>query len=212
MAIAFIDSTIAEGSGATSGSIDTTGANLIVVCVGSNYSGPQVSAITDSKSNTWTALTGRGAVAKGRIFYCLNPTVGSGHTFTNSADGDRLFALAFSGVDSYENDSGAADADQPGSLTPSLDGSLLVTMMRDFAGNLSINSGFTIAELDSGNDSGAAYLIQLTAAAVNPTWSGNSGGDRVVAMASFLPASDPPPGGQMTGDEGGVLYQHVTNW
>ena len=110
MAIGVVASTGKAGTqnGVTSNAIDTTGANLIVLAV-SYYGGLGntliAGEVSDSKGNTWTALTNRGSNNAGnvRLFYCSNPTVGSGHTFTASDSGGggtypSLFAIALSGA------------------------------------------------------------------------------------------------------------------
>ncbi len=70
-----------NGNTITSGAITTTGANLIVVNVGSYSVNP--ATFGDSKSNIWTALTLQSVTSgvQTRLYYCVNPTVGSGHTF-----------------------------------------------------------------------------------------------------------------------------------
>ena len=88
-----------DANGGASSAIDTTGANLIVV-MASYYRTVPASDFTDSKGNTWTALTERILPdIAARIFYCVNPTVGTGHTFS-FADGGTAFYSSF-GVRAY---------------------------------------------------------------------------------------------------------------
>lgn len=189
MAIALVTNVEASASGSqnvTTGSIDTTGANLIVIaaCTYNLGSGPTV---TDSKSNTWAPLT-KYQLANAttlRLYYCENPTVGSGHTFTvsTSLDYPSVCVAAFSGVktsSSFDVENGTANASSStiatGSVTPSEDNELVITgFCFGNTGTASIDNGFTITGQKQYNSSvnmgGAlAYKIQTTAAAVNPTW------------------------------------------
>lgn len=193
----------AGGGGGASSSIDTTGATLLVVGVSGYAIGTQT--VSDNKGNTWTALTRRVVSDRAeQLFYAENPTVGSGHTFT--CGGVNPFfgavAVAYSGTATasvLEEENGAA-ADQPGSVTPDQDGSLIVTSaLANDSPSPSINQSFSIVA-SLATLGGQAYgvslaeLIQTTAAAVNPTWSGGAGSPTVIAV--FKPAS----GGAEEGD------------
>lgn len=185
-----ITSSVKQGgaNGMTTDALDTTGCNLIVLDV-TYYTGSAAPTISDSKGNTWTALTARtGGVPATRQYYCINPTVGTGHTFTCSGTSSFSSICATcatsTGTPSFDTQNGAAlgslTSAQPGSVTPSVDGCLIVTGLNCWTGNatptLSINSSFTIGSYQTYAGSvdfggGQAYLIQTTAAAVNPTWS-----------------------------------------
>src|ERR1035437_2021255 len=89
------------GSGAvTTSAIDTTGATLLVIETYSIF-GP--GAVSDSKGNIWTDSAQVGAHNTGaHVFSCNLPcTVGSGHTFTQAANGsgypEGIIVLAFTG-------------------------------------------------------------------------------------------------------------------
>jgi hypothetical protein len=181
----------------TSG-INTTGANLIVISIGTFGANANP---TDSKGNTWTALTQRTNSSRNQqLFYCASPTVGSGHTFnpnSGNASYPTINVTAWSGAAAspFDQQSGAASR-QPGSITPSEDNCLLVTGVMDQGGGATtIDSGFTISdtETNDGNhfNSSAAYLVQTTAGAVNPSWSADSS-NIVSAMASFKAATVTP--------------------
>jgi len=201
MAIASVASVAlvpAGNSGGTSSAIDTTGANLLVVSVG--WFGTVT--VSDSKSNTWIGLTTRNVgTEKGRLFYCLGGTVGSGHTFTISGSGIYAAATvhAFSGVAGYQIESGAPStgATQPvasGSVTPLTNGALVVTTMTAGATPATdaiSPGGFT--QITAPGVTGTTlqvstgYYIQPTAAAINPTWSWTgTHSDVVVGTAVFL--------------------------
>ena len=113
-------------STATTAAVDTTGAKLIII-IASWYD--TSATVTDSKGNTYTALTDykdSSTVEHCRIFYCINPTVGSGHTFSLTADYSVICAAAFSysggtpafDVETGYNHSGATVSSfNPGSVT-----------------------------------------------------------------------------------------------
>ncbi len=191
--IAFVAETTKMGSGssvATTDPINTIGANLIIVAV-STYV-VHIGTISDSKGNTWTALSiysASDANSQIQLFYCVNPTTDSAHTFSTTPGAFwqcGIGVLAFSGVSAYVSESGALGF-QPGSITASSNGSLFVTCS---TANSPVDSGFTAFDaFYSGGTNigcGIAYLIQGTAGAENPTWSGGSYGP-VAAMALFAP-------------------------
>jgi hypothetical protein len=172
----------------TSSSINTTGATLLHICQVNNGA---ITTPTDSKSNTWTAGTlfsnsSQGVFVQG--FYAFNPTVGSGHTFTNKSNTSfgGIFVTAWSGTLTTSGvfqspDTGtvnSATSIQPGSITPAGVGQLLVSCFQgENAGTVSINDSFTI--LDSLSLGGVparnAYLIDSSSSAINPTWTHPSG-------------------------------------
>lgn len=174
--------------GVTSGNIDTTGANLLVACVAYYQN---LGSFSDNKSNTWTAgnVNGFGGDIISQLFYCSPSSVGSGHNFSYSGGGTYpcLHVYAFSGahaspfVEQQGNNSASATSISAGSssITPPQDGCLLVTgMCNGQTGGLTygVDSGYNLHATQQQYSSGvhvgeaAAYLIQGTAAAVNPTW------------------------------------------
>lgn len=204
MAIALIASDTGATGGAnsdTTSGVDTTGANLMVLFLawyvgGSNSTPP---TFTDSKGNTWTGLTSRWNITIGiRIYYCVNPSVGSGHTVTASKTGayPTPNLLAYSGVDTTSPlfgesgySAGGLTSIQPGSLTPDVDNCLLATGTCTFGSTPTLGAGgFTSRINGPGPFQACADLIQGTAAAANPTWNG-PGVDMAAAMAAFRPSS-----------------------
>jgi hypothetical protein len=200
---------VAEADGpnsTTTTAIDTTGADLIVV-VDAWYGGGPTPTVTDSKSNgAPTASTTYGTAINGariRISYWAAPaTVGSGHTFTVAGTGSYAAAVAaaFSGIHATpaDNENGAESASAStlatGSITPSVDYCLVVTAVEtNIAGTPTCDSGFTpLANVDwqDGVALGvaAAYKLQTTAAAVNPTWSLGGAANTAAAIRAFKPA------------------------
>ena len=198
------------GQTVTSAAIDTTGANLITVCVSSYQTNP-APTLTDNKSNTWTGLTVReqATAARIRIFYCFNPTVGSGHTFTatNSptASFPTLIVHAWSGAATSPfdqengNTSPGIGPTSSGSVTPTENNELIITAVSQGGASVtnqtSIDGGFTmsgnVSRLAGNHQAGAAaYLIQTTAAAANPAWTHGGSGATAVAIATFKAAAD----------------------
>lgn len=182
-------------TGATTGALDSSGANLIAICIVASGSASGIT-VSDSKSNTWSVLTSPGGVYL-LMYYCFAPTVGSGHTFSIAATNGytSITVLGASGAvaSPFDQENQAADY-QPGSVTPSEDNELVLTALGfgSAGGTSSVDSGFTkVEDLDfsGGNAYGIAlaYKIQTSAAAVNPTWS-NSAGSAVSKIATFKAA------------------------
>jgi len=210
MAWSLITSVKAEGfgNGATTSGVDTTGADLIVLAITGVSTKVDIAAVSDSNSNTWTGLTASSANsggAKTRLFYCLNPTVGSGHTFTLSTTGiySGIIAQAFSGaanssVFDQENSlvTASATSANTGSITPTENNEMIV-----FAGPggnaasyLSSSSVGTVTQSTTGNSGqdysvGAGYYVQTTAAAINPTLTANQSTPWAAVIASFKGAA-----------------------
>ena len=201
-------------SGVTTSAINTTGATCLFVAVAGYAS--QTGAdfddqLTDSKGNSWTLLSNSGVgqahgVASGiglAVLYCSNPSVGTGHTFTQSppASGNAYCAVAvaaFSGTTlsgTPDVNIGAASASnssiQPGSATPAHNNELVLTAFAQLdAATVAVDSGFTITDqVGHGSNNqgvGLAYLVQTTAAAVNPAWTGTFTSSALLAqMVSF---------------------------
>lgn len=197
-----------SGNGFTSGAIDTTGANFIVVGLSTIVS---VSSISDSKGNTWNALTGQPGPftdAYYQFFYAENPTVGSGHTFTVA--GSNIFpSMAISawsgGATSssfdVENGNGVYSTSvQTGNVTPGADNELIIAGLHfDDNSTPTINSSFTVLDTlihsgfgYSGNQH--AYIIETTATAKNPTfsWTGTERGTTCIATFKSAAATGIP--------------------
>lgn len=181
------------GAKQTTTGINTTGATAIILFHGGYDTSGTVS---DSKGNTWTALTEGVNSHKGRIYYNLSPNVGTGHTFSSSQTYGAIFALVFTGETlTYSSESGSTGSGtsaSPGSISPASAGNVLITgnaFGATYSG-LSINSGFTITNsvaYAAGTVYGgsAAYLIQTSSSSQNPTWSWTGSSGFVTRMACF---------------------------
>lgn len=207
MAYSLVSHTHTTGgvTGGSSPAINTVGATLLVFSVSYLVNNPVVS---DSLGNTFTLAVDSGTNAGNqgkRIYYCLNPITGASDIFTIGTSGGNVLAVgeitawsgaAASSVLGPTNSALAPTATtlQPGSVTPTQNGSLIITgVTSQNTGSVTINSGFTITDqepLTGGvSYSGAqAYLIQGTAGAVNPTWSGLTL-TSAAAIAVFKPAA-----------------------
>lgn len=206
-AITLVSHTFLQGlgdAGGTTSPIVTTGANFITVglvcfCAGDPVGGD----LTDSKGNSYSVLTVSRDVSgnfMSVIFYVANPTVGSGHTFSFTTGGTyaSFYASAFSGVktsspfDQQNQGNSIGTTVQPGSITPSENNELVVTVGQVDANagtTPTINSSYIVTDANSGINSqgvggGFAYIVQTSAAATNPTWTlGGVAGS--AAIASF---------------------------
>lgn len=185
-------------NGGTSAAIDTTGANLLVISAAWYGATTPVLTVSDAKGNTYTGLTVRDNATRQRIFYVLTPTVGAGHTFTLTGTNilPAFHAYAFAGVASYQTESGNVTIGTSGSVTPAANGALIVTglVALTAAADAVAPPGFTLHQISyvaSATVQGsAAYYVQPTAAAINPTWSWGAPGHTNVAVSTavFLPA------------------------
>lgn len=191
--IAFIASTI-KYTGPTD-PINTTGGSLAVV-MASYYTAPPT--ITDSQGNTWIGLTEYALSAcKVRLYYSVLLFTSSSHTFSASGGGTTIGVNVFSGTNVIPfdaengNTSSSSNTIQPGSITPSVDGCVVVSGLDNSnATAASIDSGFTGISLGIGAQfaGGIAWKIQTTAAPENPTWSYTSADLEAATIASFKPA------------------------
>lgn len=209
MAITHIASVGGGGStGFTTSSIDTTGATLLIATV-ARYSGGGANplTITDSKGNTWTAMTGwtsSGTADTMQAWYSIPTSVGSGHTvtFTKGA-GANPFAgggfSAFAGTKATSpldlevqlNNSASSTTHTATSITPSENNCLIVQMLgTDGANFSSINDSYSTGFSNgwtAGTDvtSALLYKIQTTAAASSPTITLDTSAGAGIGTASF---------------------------
>lgn len=211
-AITLIDNEMAAftsaSSGCTTAAINTTGADLLILCV-TGYTGNNF-AVSDSKGNTWTARTLRydDEDFYTRVYYCVPTSVGSGHTFTLSGTDvyGRLFAAAFSGGNSSPYDTetftkanASANAVSSGAVTPAQDGSLLIGFLgAETGGSFDCSGGspaFTLLDMSTYVPSqnvggGLGYYVQSSAASIDSswTWAAPSYGQVLASLTAFKPA------------------------
>ena len=194
-----------SGDSMTTDAIDTTGATFLVAAfAGAN----RVPTISDSKGNTWTGpLTRReGAGMWSMLYYCVNPTVGGGHTFTCAATAlyGTVCVAAFSGVATtspYNTESNGGSASlttsvNSGSVTTVDNGALVISAVNNRSASIhpTIDLSFTVAVSGRMNEGGSdhtgaalAYLEKATAGACSPTWSSSASALSTCVMADFDP-------------------------
>lgn len=186
-------------SGVTTGAIDTTGADFLIVAASVSSSS---STVSDNKSNTWHGLTAQAGLFGGyvRLLYAYNATVGSGHTFACTDNGASICVAVFSGADTSspfvgENGAGFGAPVNTGSVTISTNGCLVVTMGAVYDGSgahATVDANFSLLDFVNGSggvhwDGTLAYEIQATATNRSATWTPSN--DRVAAaIAAFLPS------------------------
>ena len=208
MSIALINHTGACGA-STAGPIDTTGATLLVA-VGHQWETPGICTITDNKGNTWYPLTRYGTSGScgfGQIHYAYGPSlsVGTNHIFYVTAQQyQSLEVLAFSGigapaVDPFDSENGnngeAAYTVQPGSVTPTAIGDLIISTVHDGWSTgtaYTINNGFIIghSSYNGGDMSGAiAYKVAEAVEGHNPTWTHTQSCTKSSEIAVFKAAA-----------------------
>lgn len=201
-------------NGGTSSAMNTSGADLLVAAVTLALGGSVT--LSDSKSNSWTAgpEASNGATTL-RLYYSVPTSVGSGHTFTISGTSvfSSISVQAWAGAHTspfdQENDNAAdpVSSIQPGSVTPSDNGQLLVTAMHNSGdtsdASRSIDTSFA-TPYQKGLVGGASYAIassyfvQSSAAAINPSWSWSTGATAGLAVIASFKASAGGGGGPVT--------------
>lgn len=172
----------ADGSGCTTAPRDMTGATLFVAAACATNT---PLAISDNAGNTWTPLS---MVSPGsdrlQVYYVFNPFTSNAHTFTLNGFGyNALSVVAFSGgMRIFDQQSAGAGGSSPpiggGVITPVQNKELIISACGLHAGSAtfsSVGSGFVLPSAAIMNPSGVegvamAYLLQGSAAAVNPVW------------------------------------------
>lgn len=207
--VASVQAVSSGGVNVTSSAINTTGSSGLVVVV-SDFQAALPSAISDSKSNAWTRIDlSNSDGPRINLFYCTVPcSVGTGHTFSTTTGTTAfpvLIAYAFSGTntttffDSVSNTAitgAAATSLQAGSATCSQNNCLYVAGLSTFitaTTPVTINQSF-VTPIGTPGAGGqnlggfASYLVQGTAAALNPTWSWTNSDEAAVVIAAFRAA------------------------
>jgi hypothetical protein len=195
-------------NGGTSGAINSTGANLIVLAVGS-YQPTALAAgdISDSQSNAWT-MQGQYSISSNNkisLFYKAAPTTNASHTFTVTKTDcyAAICVAAFSGAhaspfddeDGGDNAGLSAVVSPATGITPAANNALVISALTMGAshGALTEPTGFTLLNTNAYVDSvsfgvSMAYDIQGTAAATDPEWTASATTVLATVVASFLEA------------------------
>lgn len=179
-------------SGSASVTLNTTNAGLFVMSLSYFGGAPTTSDISDTTTSTW-ALTSRRSLGcggcNGQFAYAFNVTTSASHVFTFAPGtlSPSICVAAFSGNDTtapfdqenFTSNGGATTTIAAGSLTPSGNGYLLMTMLGSvnqvYGSTPTLDTGYTVLDqqtFQTGVAVGIAhgYFVQTTAAAINPTW------------------------------------------
>jgi hypothetical protein len=198
----------------TIGTLNTTGADLIVLCVSVFTGDTNPPTIGDSAGNVWGAANISAQTTDncwGYIFSFHNPVTNAAHqlSWNSGVNNGAMAVLAFSGSASNPLDKTSSaifgsgtTQETPGSVTPSQSNELCVaayTVDAPSGSSFSIDSGYTIAQsrdVAPGSAFGivAAYLIQTSAVATNPqmTRSVALTGSDAALIATFKAAGAAP--------------------
>jgi hypothetical protein len=156
--------------------------------------------ITDSANNTWTSMKNISENTTWcSTYYCFAPTTGTAHTFSSAHTGAFLSiaAMAFNGtqtsgvVDVTSNGVSTTANVTLGSILPNHNNEIVVTALGfQVSSTTAINESFIPVDsvnYQSGNGLGlaTAYLVQTTAAIVNPTWAVTATGGACATIGSF---------------------------
>jgi hypothetical protein len=199
MAISYLTASYAaSNTSATTTAINTTGASLIVIGIGSQITAGSPS-VSDSAGNTWTfgvRYTLSGWQSQW-VYYCANPIISTGHTFSFSyGTATDMIVAAFSGTATasvLESSNGYSSTaltqvTQPGAITTTQGNEMLITFIYwNNVGAPSISSDFTLISSFSINAAyGAAYKITSSATgSYNPTWSTSAVNSVATSISAF---------------------------
>ena len=182
---------------------NTTGADLLVAIIVDDHA--SIGSISDTYTNSWSvAATSTDAVnpPDARIWYALNPIVGAAHDVTAAHSYSAAALWAWSGVataptiQTNTNPVNTVTSNTTGSVTPSAANALLIGATGLYAGgtgtsNPSVDSGLTMSADDILNESAShyglysGYLVQGSAAAVNPQFSWTTSANARGIIAAF---------------------------
>ncbi len=213
--VAYASAANGGSQSATTGAVDTSGADLLVAVVAYyNVGTPAGGDLTDSKGNTWTKRGNQQGGAGGSLtmYWCNPSSVGSGHTFTFASASTymALMVLAFSGSDTAgafdQESTGGAPASQssvqPGSLTADTYLGVTGISLDNSESGLTINGSFTqetaVAYAAANNEAGDVAWKVFAAGAENPTWSGYGATTSSARMWTFKLGSGGGGGGTTT--------------
>ncbi len=215
-AITVVSSTHAassDGNAVTTTGINTSGADFLVLSLDAFNGILPIGNPSDSNGNTWNNLTTHvcnGGNVSGFISYAINPTVGSGHTFTFGANltFPAICVAAFSGLDTATpfdgqengNDNINAITGSTGSITPVNNDALVIAVWNALDGATQASPISPVEydpplefQLSDGTithvGASLAYRVFVGApSAQNPVFSWTATCRHWAAIASFKPA------------------------
>lgn len=202
-----------DGSNPTTGAIDTTSANMIIVVISRDNSCTSTTSLYDNLGSSWLlvksqSIIGTGAAVDMFVGYGASLKVGPVHTFNPNVAGCSggstgvyssiiVQGVICSSTPSPDQSISAASASgvtsvQAGLLSPGANNELIFSTacMSIGSGTWSgIDSGFTLLDglIQQPNAYGLAlgYLIQSVASSTNPTWTYAPAGHTAAINASF---------------------------
>lgn len=195
----------------TSAAVDTTGAKLLICVANKASSTAAGDLISDSQGNTWHALTNSAiSTVNLCIWYSFDKgglplSTSAAHTCTIGAGSSSAACFAAFTVtqttpdpfDQQNQNNAASTTCTTGSITPSQNNELVIAgiaVQATLSGPYTIDSGYSILGTVQGvigtvQGLGAAFIVQGTAGATNPTWTVGSSGNLATAIASFKAAA-----------------------
>lgn len=201
-AVAYISS-MGEGSPDlqtfTTAASDTSGANLIVCGLGQDDS-VTIAVVTDSKGNTYSTTTVyTSSAGRSTLMYAINPTVGSGHTWTvtRTSAAASIACAWFSGANTtapFNVGNGATSVSAAslatGSITAADDTVAVATRTGSvLTSNMAIDNSFTLVQdvqFVNTQHFPVALAYKINPGTVNPTWSWTTNAVPAAAIGSFL--------------------------
>ncbi len=198
-----------NASSVTTGAIDTTGADLLIIAIGNV--GGDATPPTDSNGNSYTRaiVSDRGnGHGQSAIWYCANPINGAGHTFTSVSVAPAIAVAAFRGgslnnpLDQTNSkvEAAAVMTIAPGTVVPTQKSEVMVTAVT-MNGTMTINGGpwggvWTITDqidIVGGQHFGVAlaYLIEGNniQTTQGPTWTVGGVSIMAACIATVKPGS-----------------------
>jgi len=205
---------------ATTGTVDTTGATLLVMVIhGANgCQNPASATVSDNLGNTWTQQGGFVDCANSGIgidiWYSYNKSGGALSTGNDTFSGSMTSGGVAINVSSYSGTQTSSDPfDQKNSghfssvsgftapsVTPSVNGEVIINAAGEITGNPAGSvalTGYTVLGLNTSTSYQQfdAYLVQPTAGASAPTWSNLPFSGQVAYVNTFKAASSGPSPG-----------------
>lgn len=178
-----------QHSSGISGSINTTGATLLIIGEFSWMDGQSNSALpSDSAGNVWQygpsfGVSGSTTIAL-TFFFVPNPTTSATHTFTSTGTFPSGVVFSCTGTatsNPFASANGLSPISvfsaQPGSVTPLEAGDLIISCLgaNGVAFAATLDSGFSATTQTANVGTTCATLIAPDTSAVNPTWTIGAG-------------------------------------
>jgi hypothetical protein len=203
----------ANNNNVTTGAINTTGAGLLVVAMSNSTAG--TSTLSDSKGNTWNALTAKShaGTCKEQFYYATNPPiVGTGHTFSATGTGTSpaLSVSAWAGIATpvLDQQNGAIQGSSgptlaTGTITPTVANELWLSAFcsPDITSSFTAATGTIINSLTASALTfgiATSYKIQTTIQTEGETWTYGVSGFPAAVIASFKFSNVPIFGAPVT--------------